>query len=66
MYALKVYLVPCLSCFQVHIQNATLAGGVAVGTSADMMLHPYRALIVGAVAGTSSLHPRLQIHHGEN
>ncbi|ELT93531.1 hypothetical protein CAPTEDRAFT_104921 [Capitella teleta] len=38
----------------VHIQNATLAGGVAVGTSADMMLHPFGALMVGSVAGMIS------------
>lgn len=36
---------------QVHIQNATLAGGVAVGTSAEMMLTPYGALIVGFICG---------------
>ncbi|XP_070812755.1 ammonium transporter Rh type C-like, partial [Pituophis catenifer annectens] len=35
----------------VHIQNATLAGGVAVGTSAEMMLTPYGALIVGFLCG---------------
>ncbi|XP_026565192.1 ammonium transporter Rh type C [Pseudonaja textilis] len=35
----------------VHIQNATLAGGVAVGTSAEMMLTPYGALIVGFICG---------------
>ncbi|KAF7241603.1 Ammonium transporter Rh type C [Varanus komodoensis] len=38
----------------VHIQNATLAGGVAVGTSADMMLTPYGSLIVGFICGIVS------------
>ncbi|XP_019359621.1 PREDICTED: ammonium transporter Rh type C [Gavialis gangeticus] len=38
----------------VHIQNATLAGGVAVGTSAEMMLPPYGSLIVGFVCGIVS------------
>ena len=37
-----------------HIQNATLAGGVAVGASADMMLTPGGAIVVGAVAGILS------------
>uniref|UniRef100_A0A803VZ66 Rh family C glycoprotein n=1 Tax=Ficedula albicollis TaxID=59894 RepID=A0A803VZ66_FICAL len=39
---------------EVHIQNATLAGGVAVGTSAEMMLTPYGSLIVGSVSGVVS------------
>lgn len=34
----------------VHVQNATLAGGVAVGAACDTMLGPYGALLVGAVA----------------
>ncbi|KAG8516331.1 Ammonium transporter Rh type C [Galemys pyrenaicus] len=38
----------------VHIQNATLAGGVAVGTAAEMMLMPYGALVVGFVCGVIS------------
>ncbi|XP_006152853.1 ammonium transporter Rh type C isoform X1 [Tupaia chinensis] len=38
----------------VHIQNATLAGGVGVGTAAEMMLMPYGALIVGFCCGTIS------------
>eukprot|EP00331_Platyophrya_macrostoma_P002553 CAMPEP_0176420410 /NCGR_PEP_ID=MMETSP0127-20121128/8591_1 /TAXON_ID=938130 /ORGANISM="Platyophrya macrostoma, Strain WH" /LENGTH=301 /DNA_ID=CAMNT_0017801003 /DNA_START=50 /DNA_END=952 /DNA_ORIENTATION=+ len=31
----------------VDVQNATLAGGVAMGTSADMLCQPYGALIIG-------------------
>lgn len=37
-----------------HIQNATLAGGVAVGTAAEMMLMPYGSLIVGFICGIIS------------
>ena len=37
-----------------HLQNATLAGGVAVGASADMMLTPGGAVLVGALAGLLS------------
>lgn len=46
----------------VHVQNATLAGGVAVGTAADMLLHPWGALAVGALAGALSVlgYARLQ------
>ena len=39
----------------VDIQNATLSGGVAVGSSADLVIGPYASLIVGAVAGTWSV-----------
>lgn len=38
----------------VHVQNATLAGGVAVGTSADMMIHPWGAMLIGSLAGALS------------
>uniref|UniRef100_A0A8B9KE82 Rh family, C glycoprotein b n=1 Tax=Astyanax mexicanus TaxID=7994 RepID=A0A8B9KE82_ASTMX len=38
----------------VHIQNSTLAGGVAVGTAAEFMLSPYGALIVGFFCGVIS------------
>jgi ammonium transporter Rh len=38
----------------VHIQNATLAGGVAVGTIADMVIQPYGALLIGSIAGAIS------------
>jgi ammonium transporter Rh len=36
------------------VQNATLAGGVAVGTSADFVLLGWGACLIGAVAGALS------------
>merc|ERR1711936_394176 len=37
-----------------HIQNATLAGGVAIGACADLVVQAYGCLIVGAFAGVVS------------
>nr|XP_022327191.1 ammonium transporter Rh type A-like [Crassostrea virginica] len=39
----------------VHIQNATLAGGVAVGTSAHMPIQPWGAMLLGTIAGLISV-----------
>eukprot|EP00891_Asterochloris_glomerata_P004350 jgi/Astpho2/4350/Aster-08052 len=39
----------------VHIQNSTLAGGVAIGSAANMDMAPAAALGVGMVAGTVSV-----------
>ena len=41
--------------FQEHIQNATLAGGVAVGTYADMDVGAWGAMLAGMVAGAVSV-----------
>jgi len=38
----------------VDVQNATLAGGVAMGTSADLLIGPGAALLVGCTAGLVS------------
>jgi len=38
----------------VHIQNATLAGGVAMGSSANFAMPGYAALLIGAAAGLIS------------
>ena len=40
---------------QEHLQNATLAGGVAVGACADMMLTPGGSLAIGSLAGILSV-----------
>ncbi|XP_075233073.1 rhesus blood group-associated glycoprotein Rh50 isoform X2 [Lycorma delicatula] len=54
-YALSAILSEHKKFDMVHIQNSTIAGGVAVGTSADLMIQPYGALIVGVLAGTVSV-----------
>ncbi len=38
----------------VHVQNATLAGGVAIGAIADMAISPASALFIGSFAGIIS------------
>lgn len=37
-----------------HIRNATLAGGIAVGAVADMVIQPFGAMLIGSFAGIIS------------
>lgn len=37
-----------------HIQNSTLAGGVAIGAACNMLLHPWGAMLLGTVSGAVS------------
>lgn len=39
-----------------HVQNATLAGGVAIGAACDMILNPGAALATGVAAGIVSVY----------
>lgn len=39
----------------VHVQNSTLAGGVAVGSICNLLIHPFGALLVGVIAGVISV-----------
>ncbi len=36
------------------VLNATLAGGVIIGTSSDMMIHPWQPILVGFLGGMIS------------
>ncbi len=44
-----------LSLLQTHIQNATLAGGVAVGSVANMVIQPWSAILIGFLSGAVSV-----------
>ena len=46
---------PSYLTLKVHIQNATLAGGVALGTSANMPIQPWAAMLIGCIAGALSV-----------
>ena len=39
----------------VHVANSTLAGGVAIGTTANVVLNPFHALVLGTIAGVLSV-----------
>lgn len=54
-FAISAAFTPNHKFDMVHIQNSTLAGGVAVGTVANLMIQPYGALILGSVAAVLSV-----------
>lgn len=39
----------------VHIQNATLAGGVAVGSVCNLLIGPHIAILIGIISGIISV-----------
>ena len=39
-----------------HVQNSTLAGGVAIGACCSMLNNPFGALLTGSVAGALSVY----------
>lgn len=54
-FAASTFLRPHQKFSMVDIQNATLAGGVAVGSASDLVISPYGGLVIGAVAGCVSV-----------
>jgi len=54
-FAFSALVTPSKKFSMEHLQNATLAGGVAVGACADMMLTPGGSLAIGSLAGILSV-----------
>jgi len=54
-FAFSALVTPSKKFSMEHLQNATLAGGVAVGSCADMMLTPGGSLAIGSLAGILSV-----------
>merc|ERR1711892_478747 len=54
-FAFSALVTPSKKFSMEHLQNATLAGGVAVGACADMMLTPGGSLAIGSLAGILSI-----------
>jgi len=54
-FVFSALITPSKKFSMAHLQNATLAGGVAVGACADMMLTPGGSLVIGSLAGVLSV-----------
>merc|ERR1712057_110023 len=61
-FAMSGLLRPGREFNMVDIQNATLAGGVAVGSASDLVIEPWAAILIGCVGGAISVmgYTRLQ------
>jgi len=53
-FVMSAYLSPGYKFQMVHIQNATLAGGVGIGAVSNMMVYPGGAMLIGSFAGCLS------------
>jgi len=53
-FAVSAFVNPQRKFCMEHIQNATLAGGVAIGSVADMVVTPFGAMVTGTLAGALS------------
>lgn len=51
----KNQVLPYHFMLQVYIQNSALAGGVAIGTAADMMIQPFAAVVIGVLAAVVTI-----------
>lgn len=50
---MNVTIIGCIMIsLQTIVQNGALAGGVAIGATADLMIQPFGALIIGFAAGS--------------
>lgn len=54
-YATSIWVTPGRKITMEHVQNATLAGGVAMGSAASMPVQPFAALLIGSIAGIVSV-----------
>ena len=55
VYFTSVAVSPERKLTMAHVQNATLAGGVAMATTASMPVQPFGALLIGSIAGIVSV-----------
>lgn len=54
-FCISVMVTPQKKFDMVHIQNSTLAGGVAVGAVANLMIHPFGAILIGFASAVISV-----------
>ena len=55
VYFTSMAVSPARKLTMAHVQNATLAGGVAMAATASMPVQPFGALLIGSIAGIASV-----------